>query len=247
MAKNIVITGAGVGLGRALARRFANEGEKVILLGRTAAKVEAAAAEIGSNASAIQCDVGDPDSVRRAFGEIASTVDNIDVLINNAAVFEPFLLQNATDQQIHSAVNTNLCGAMFCIREAIPQMKPGSHIINVSSESVELPLPHLSVYQSSKAGLEKLTESLEQELSPQGLRVSYVRAGAMYEEGKTWNANPEDQMAFAKAAMERGINLREKALSQFTSVTDLFRALIDLPEDLHAVSISLRARKQLSQ
>lgn len=243
MSRTIVITGAGVGLGRALARRFASDGENVVLLGRTLSKVEAAAEEIGERAMAVGCDVGSPDSVRNAFREIVKKHATIDVLINNAAVFEPFLLENAKDEQIISAVATNLAGPMFCIRSAIPMMTRGSHIINVTSESVEVELPHLSVYQASKAGVERLTKSLHMELESKGIRATFVRAGAMYEEGKTWNANPEDQMAFGKAAMERGFNMREKALSQFTSVTDVFRALIDLPPDLHAVSVALHARK----
>lgn len=243
MAKTIVITGAGVGLGRALARRFAEDGDNVVLLGRTLAKVEAAAAEIGERAMAVGCDVSSPDSVRTAFATIAEQHSHIDVLINNAALFQPFLIEKASDEQIFNIVNTNLAGTMFCIREVIPMMKNGSHIINVSSESVSVELPHLSVYQSSKAGVERLTESLYLELEPQGIRVSYVRAGQMYEEGKTWDANPEDQMAFGKAAMERGFNLRERPISHFKSVTDVFRSLIDLPADLHAVGVTLHARK----
>lgn len=243
MSKTIVITGAGVGLGRALARRFAADGDNVVLLGRTPAKVKAAADEIGDRAMAVGCDVGSPESVRKAFAAIAKRHPTIDVLINNAAIFQPFLLQNATDEQILGAVTTNLAGPMLCIREAIPMMKSGSHIINVGSESVEVELPHLSVYQSSKAGLERLTRSLHLELQSQGIRVTTVRAGQMFEEGKTWDADPQDQMAFGKAAMERGFNLRESPISQFTSVTQVFRALIDLPPDLHAVSISLHARK----
>ena len=73
MSKTIVITGAGVGLGRALARRFASEGDNVVLLGRTFAKVKDAADEIGERALAVKCDVGSPDSVREAFAEIAKT------------------------------------------------------------------------------------------------------------------------------------------------------------------------------
>lgn len=243
MAKTIVITGAGVGLGRALARRFAEDGDNVVLLGRTLSKVEAAAEEIGERAMAVGCDVSSPDSVRDAFAAIAEKHPRIDVLINNAALFQPFLIQNASDDQILNIVNTNVAGTMFCIREAIPYMGNGSHIINVSSESVDVELPHLSVYQSSKAAVERLTQSLYLELEPQGIRVSFVRAGQMFEEGKTWDADPADQMAFGKAAMERGFNLRERPISHFKSVTDVFRSLIDLPADLHAVGITLHARK----
>ena len=241
MGKTIVITGAGVGLGRALARRFAGEGETVVLLGRTAAKVEAAAAEIGERAMAVTCDVGSPGSVRAAFAALAARYPAIDVLINNAAIFQPFLIEEATDEQILGAIATNLTGAMLCARSAIPMMSRGAHIINVSSESVEVPFPHLLVYQSSKAGLERFSVGLHQELSGRGIRVTFVRAGQMAEEGKVWEVPPDAARRFAQATMAAGIKLAGRPISQFTSVTQAFRALIDLPPDLHALSISLQA------
>jgi NAD(P)-dependent dehydrogenase (short-subunit alcohol dehydrogenase family) len=244
LAKTIVITGAGVGLGRALARRFASEGETVVLLGRTAAKVEAAAAEIGGAAMAVVCDVSSPDSVRAAFAAIAARHPHIDVLINNAAIFEPFLIAEASDDQIIKAIGTNLTGPMLCARAAIPMMERGAHIINVSSESVELPFPHLLVYQSSKAGLERFSLGLHRELEASGIRVSFVRAGQMMEEGKVWDVDPAAAKRFAMAAMAAGLNLRERPISHFKSVTQVFRSLIDLPPDLHAVSIALHGRTQ---
>jgi len=243
MSRIIVITGAGVGLGRALARRFAADGETVVLLGRTSAKVEAAAQEIGAGAMAVACDVASPDSVRAAFATIAERHPRIDVLINNAAVFEPFQIVNATDEQILNTIATNLGGPMLCARSAIPMMQRDGHIINVSSESVDLPFPHLSVYQSSKAGLERFSASLYQELDASGIRVSYVRAGQMFEAGKTWDVDPDAAMKFHQAAQAMGINLRDRPISTFTSVTNIFRALIDLPADVHAVNIGLHARK----
>ena len=243
MSKVIVITGAGVGLGRALAKRFASEGETVVLLGRTYAKVEAAAHEIGNAATAVQCDVSSPDSVREAFAAIAKIHPKIDVLINNAAVFEPFKVIDASDAQILSAVCTNLAGPMFCARAAIPLMNRGGLIISVTSESVDMNFPHLSIYQSSKAGLERFAKSLSHELEPEGIRVCNVRAGQMFEEGKTWDVDPDARLAFAKAAIAAGINLMERPISQFASVTTIFRSLIDLPADLNIGSISLQARK----
>src|ERR1700741_2070250 len=115
MSKAIVITGAGAGLGRALARRFVGEGETGVLPGRTRAKVEAVAGELGERAMAVDCDVGSPDSVRAAFTQIAARFPTIDVLINNAAVYEPFQMEDATDQQILSSVATNLTGPMLCV------------------------------------------------------------------------------------------------------------------------------------
>src|ERR1700712_4823529 len=151
--KTIVITGANGGLGRALAQRFADDGETVILLGRSLAKVQDVAAALGGHALAVECEVSSPDSVRSAFARIAQTHPVIDVLINSAAVFQPFLIEEASDAQILDSVLTNLAGPMLCVRSAIPMLAPGGHIINLSSESVKVPLPHLIAYQSTKSGV----------------------------------------------------------------------------------------------
>ena len=242
MSKVIVITGAGVGLGRTLARRFANDGERVVLLGRTQSKVETAAEEIGHGSIGLLCDVGDPDSVRAAFHHIAAHHGCVDVLINNAAIFEPFKLVDATDAQIQNAIGANLAGPLLCARAAIPLMRRGSTIINVSSESVEIPLPHLIVYQTTKAGIECFGKKLSQELEPEGIRVSTVRCGQMFEEGKHWDVDMEAAMAFHQAAMAVGLNLRERAISQFTSLESVFRMLIDLPSDLRVEFVDASAR-----
>jgi meso-butanediol dehydrogenase/(S,S)-butanediol dehydrogenase/diacetyl reductase len=242
MSKVIVITGAGVGLGRTLARRFANDGERVVLLGRTQSKVETAAEEIGHGSIGLQCDVGDPASVRAAFHRIAAHHGCVDVLINNAAIFEPFKLVDATDAQIQNAIGANLAGPLLCARAAIPLMRRGSTIINVSSESVEIPLPHLIVYQTTKAGIECFGKKLSQELEPEGIRVSTVRCGQMFEEGKHWDVDMEAAMAFHQAAMAVGLNLRERAISQFTSLESVFRMLIDLPSDLRVEFVDASAR-----
>jgi 3-oxoacyl-[acyl-carrier protein] reductase len=243
VSKIIAITGAGAGLGRALARRFAAEGDKVILLGRTLSKVVEAAAEIGDNAMAVGCDVASAESVREAFAAIAARYPNIDVLINNAAVYAPFQLVEANDSEILDTIATNLSGPILCCRSAIPMLNRGGQIINVSSESVDLPFPHLSIYQTTKAGLERFSKSLAQELAPNGIRVATVRAGQMFEEGKGSSFDPARAMRFFQAAMAAGINLRERPLSHYTSVTDIFRALIDLPADLQVEHVTLHGFK----
>jgi meso-butanediol dehydrogenase/(S,S)-butanediol dehydrogenase/diacetyl reductase len=243
VSKVIVITGAGIGLGRALARRFVSEGERVVLLGRTFSKVQALAQELGEHALAIDCDVSSPAAVKSAFAEIARVHPRIDVLINNAAFYEPFLVAEASDDQILKTLLTNLGGAILCARAAIPLINRGGHIINVSSESVELQLPHLVIYQCSKAGLERFSVGLQRELESSGIRVTFVRAGSMYEEGKVFQADPDALMRFRKAALESGINLRERPVSHFNDVTPIFRALLDLPPNVQALSLTLAARK----
>lgn len=244
MGKAIVITGAGVGLGRALARRFAKDGDTAILLGRTFAKVQALAEELGDPHFAVECDVSSPDSVRAAFATIAERHPKIDVLINNAAIYEPFTVAEATDAQISGIVNTNLSGPIFCTRSAIPMMQKGSHIINVGSESTNLPFAMLSLYQCSKQGLERFTEAMVMELEPLGIRVSSVRAGQMIEVGKeapVWNQDAA--MRFYQGCKENGLDLAKRPITNVESVTGIFRALIDLPDDVNIAHAEISARK----
>lgn len=248
MGKTVVITGAGGGLGRALARRFAAAGETVVLLGRTLSKVEAVAAELGDCASAYECDVASPDSVRAAFAAIGEHHPRIDVLINNAAVFMPFLIQDGTDAQIMDSISINLCGPILCTRSAMPLLGAGSHIINVSSESIVVPFSHLLVYQATKAGIERFSEGLATELGGTGIRVSCVRAGQMMDSDSTALAiAPEVAMAFAQRSAANGVNVRARPISQYASVTDAFVALVAMPADLHIGLVTLSAWKSEAQ
>jgi len=103
--------------------------------------------------------------------------------------------------------------------------------------------PHMVVYQSSKAGLERFSEGLHHELEPSGIRVTSVRAGQMFEEGKVWNIDPAAAAAFGKATAAVGLKLRERPISQFNSVTNVFRALLDLPPDITVENVRLHARR----
>lgn len=245
MGKIIVITGAGDGLGRALARRFARDGETVILLGRTAAKVEAVAAELGAPHLAIGCDVGNPDSVRAAFAQIAAQHPKIDVLINNAAVYEPFTLADVRDDQIAASLMTNVAGPIHCSREALPLLRGGGHIINVSSESVAIKMPMLWMYAGGKCALELMSDMWARELEADGVRVTTLQAGMMMDETKTGSAWPmEVSIRFAQENAKVGINLRERGISHYNSVTDAFRAILDMPADLHIGTLALTARKR---
>jgi NAD(P)-dependent dehydrogenase (short-subunit alcohol dehydrogenase family) len=246
-SKTIVITGAGAGLGKALARRFASEGETVILLGRTLSKVQVLAEELagtsGGSALAVECDVASADSVRAAFATIAQAHPKIDVLINNAGIYEPFTVAEATDSQIDGIIATNLTGPIYCCRAAIPLLERGGQIINVGSESVNVPFAMLSLYQSSKAGLEKFSDALEAELESAGIRVTLVRAGPMYDEEKASPAWDRDAaMRFHAGCAKNGLDLRTRAVSHSTSATGVFRTVIDLPADFRVSHVSLGAR-----
>lgn len=240
--KVIAITGANGGLGRALAQFFAEGGDNVVLLGRKFDKVKEVADAIGERALAVACDVGVPASVRAAFETIAKTHPKIDVLINNAAIFQPFTIEEASDDQIMGAVLANLAGPILCARSAIPMLNRGGHIINISSESVVVPFPHLGVYQATKAGVECFAEHLHRELEDKGIRVSVVRAGQMYGPGMSVEMEPAAAQRFGMEAMKRGLNLRERGITQYQSTLNVFRTLVDLPGDIHVGMVQYQSR-----
>jgi short-subunit dehydrogenase len=91
--------------------------------------------------------------------------------------------------------------------------------------------------------LERFSEGLHHELEPSGIRVTNVRAGQMMEEGKVWDVDPAMAARFAQAAMAAGLNLRERPISHVKSVTDVFRALLDLPQDVHVANVYVHARQ----
>jgi meso-butanediol dehydrogenase/(S,S)-butanediol dehydrogenase/diacetyl reductase len=238
----IAITGAGAGLGRAVARRLGSDGDTIVLLGRTRARLEALAAELGGDSYPVVCDVASADSVGTAFAAIAERHPGIDVLINNAAVYQPFFVKDATDAQIGAAVMTNFAGPIYCSRAVIPMMRKGGHIINISSETVGLPHAMFSLYQSSKAGLERFTEALHAELEPHGIRVTLVRAGQMMDADSKSPAAGDLARRFAEENLKRGLDLRARPISSFTSVADVVRVLIHLPADVNVPRIFLEAR-----
>jgi NAD(P)-dependent dehydrogenase (short-subunit alcohol dehydrogenase family) len=243
MSRTIVITGAGAGLGRAMARRLAHDGHRLVLLGRTPAKVEAVAAEIGNGAWAVACDVADAERVHAAFAAIAAREGRIDVLINNAAVYEPLMIEDATKEQIAATLDTNLSGTIHCCRAALPLLGKGSHVINISSRVVAAPAVMLGLYQTSKAGLERFTRTLREEVAERGIRVTMLRAAGMMEEGMSWTISPDTARRFREERRKRGIDRQISGVSQFASVAELLPWLIGLPADVDVTELMLEARQ----
>jgi meso-butanediol dehydrogenase/(S,S)-butanediol dehydrogenase/diacetyl reductase len=252
--RTIVITGAGEGLGRALAKRLAADGETIVLLGRTLAKLDAVIKEISPNIGsaqhmAISCDVGDPDSVRAAFAAIGARFPRIDVLINNAAVYEPFTLAEALDEKIMVQVKTNLLGPIYCSRAALPLLRGdgglrGGHLINISSESVHSRMPMLWMYAGTKAALEFMTREWTRDLEPEGVRVTLVSAGMMMDESKSGPGWPQDvAMRFMQENHKVGIPIGQMPVSHYDSAAEAIRAVINVPADVHMGFVSLGAAK----
>ena len=240
MTKTIAITGAGDGLGRTLARRFAADGDTVILLGRTLSKLQAVAEELGAPHFAVQCDLTDPASIRTAFATIGKKFERLDVLVNNAAAYEPFTLAEATDEQILATINTNMTGPILCARAALPLLRFGGHIIYVSSESARLKYAMQWLYTGTKLGMEVISEMWTRELENDGVRSTVIQCGQMYDEDKTGSSWPmELSMRFMEANVKIGIDVRKRPLTHFKSVAEVFRAVVDTPQDVHIGQLEL--------
>jgi NAD(P)-dependent dehydrogenase (short-subunit alcohol dehydrogenase family) len=162
-----VITGAGSGIGRAVALALGREGFAIILAGRRRDPLEATAAEgtaAGAPALVVPTDVSDPSSVRALFESVREKFGRLDLLFNNAGRgASPVPLEDVPYEEWRSVVDTNLTGAFLCTQEAIRLMKGqqprGGRIINNGSISAHVPRPNSAPYTATKHAITGLTRS----------------------------------------------------------------------------------------
>jgi NAD(P)-dependent dehydrogenase (short-subunit alcohol dehydrogenase family) len=160
-----MVTGAGSGIGRAVALAFGREGYHVVLAGRRADLLEQVAREIGPHALAVPTDVSDPSSVKALFAACRDRFGRLDVLFNNAGTGAPgtILLEDLSIEMWQNVVNVNLSGVFYCMQEAFRMMKEqtprGGRIINNGSISAHAPRPNSAPYTSTKHAVTGLTKS----------------------------------------------------------------------------------------
>jgi NAD(P)-dependent dehydrogenase (short-subunit alcohol dehydrogenase family) len=165
--KIAIITGAGSGIGRAVARAFAGDGYTVVLAGRRAPMLEEVAAEIrgsGSSFLVVPTDIADADSVAALFAATKSTYGRLDVLFNNAGISPPATpIEDMPLAEWRATVDTNLNGTFYCTREAVRLMKGqdprGGRIINNGSIAAHAPRPNSIAYTATKHAVTGLTKS----------------------------------------------------------------------------------------
>ena len=180
-----VITGAGRGIGAAIARTLAALGATSVLLGRTQSTLDATAraiTDIGGKTEVIPCDVTVLHQLEYAAARIDSTFGRLDILVNNAGIggfTEP--LHTLPPDEWDRIMNTNLRGVYYAIRTFAPLMirANSGHIINISSLSGKNALPKGAAYAASKWGLNGLTYSVAEELRGNNIRVSVICPGSV--------------------------------------------------------------------
>ncbi|MDB5985179.1 MAG: short-chain dehydrogenase/reductase [Nevskia sp.] len=242
--KVAIVTGASKGMGRSMARTLVDAGAKLALLARPSAELQHAAQELGAAALAVPCDVADPDQVRKAFRQVIDAFGQLDILVNNAAICEPHLVEKSSDQQIRNEIAINLIGPIFCAREAIPYLRAGtgSNIVNVSTESVRLPFPYLAIYAASKGGLETFSAGLRGELRADRIRVTTLRVGNVGGTSIIDSWSDQIKAEYFPVVQQSG----HLALTGgFAKPESVARALLDillLPDDLNVDLIEVRSR-----
>ena len=195
-----LVTGAGRGIGRAIALALAKTGAAVGVLARTAREIEETARLIedrGGRACAVTADVVDTNSVRDAIQTIEKTLDPVDVLVNNAGALKPFgpFWENDPEEWWCS-LEVNLRGTMLCTRAVLPGMVSRKHgrIVNVSSGAGTMATPYYSSYGTAKTAVIRFTECLALETSSHGIAVFAMSPGTVRTRMSEYSLNsPEGQ------------------------------------------------------
>jgi NAD(P)-dependent dehydrogenase (short-subunit alcohol dehydrogenase family) len=181
--KVAIITGAGSGIGRAIAMRFAKEGALVVIAEldeKSGAETASLIKSSGQQALFIKTDVGLVPSVAELFGSLDERGWQVDVLVNNAGNAGPLAsIEDHADELWHSILSVHLNGTFYCMREAVRRMKPrgtGS-IINLGSVAGLRGFPGAASYTAAKGAIMALTKGVALEVAPYGIRVNCIAPG----------------------------------------------------------------------
>jgi len=179
------VTGAGRGIGRAIALSFAEEGAELLLASRTINEIQSVADEILARkgiAIAIRADITDQNDVDKMVATAIARFKKIDVLVNSAGILGPIGLITETDLDLWAAtIKANLIGTYLCCAAVLPYMiKAGrGKIINLSGGGATNPRPRFSAYAASKAAVVRLTETVAEEMKDFNIQVNAIAPGAV--------------------------------------------------------------------
>ncbi|MFF0578781.1 SDR family NAD(P)-dependent oxidoreductase [Streptosporangium saharense] len=205
--KGVIVTGGGTGIGRATAHLFAAEGARVLVVGRTTARLEETAAA-DPLISVFAADGAAADGPERIVEAAVRQLGRIDVLVNNAAIIRPAVLGSIDRRTAEEEIATNLLASLFLAQAALPHLTAAKGtIVNVSSNPPGIGWPGNSVYGSTKVALDFLTATWAVELGSRGVRVMSVAPGITDTPVLTHAGFTEEQIAASGEQLVRRIPL----------------------------------------
>jgi NAD(P)-dependent dehydrogenase (short-subunit alcohol dehydrogenase family) len=177
--KCAIVTGAGSGIGRAIAIAFAREGARIALVGRTQSKLDAVAKEIGSTALALAGDISQSADIERIVSQSTAAFGRLDILVNNAALLIAGTALSHTEAEWDSTFNTNVRGVWLLCRAAIPHMQRagGGSIVNISSALGLVGAKNRVAYAASKGALTLMTKAMALDHATEKIRVNCICPG----------------------------------------------------------------------
>jgi 3-oxoacyl-[acyl-carrier protein] reductase len=186
--KVAVVTGASKRIGAGIAKRLAAEGAEVVVnyasSKEDADRVVAQIQQSGGKAVAVQADVSKAADVKRLFAETKRAFGKLDVLVNNAGVYQFAPLAEITEEQFHRQFNTNVLGLLLATQEAAKLFgENGGSIINIGSTASRITPPTSAVYTATKGAVDAITQVLSKELGPKRIRVNSINPGMVETEG----------------------------------------------------------------
>jgi NAD(P)-dependent dehydrogenase (short-subunit alcohol dehydrogenase family) len=223
--KRAIVTGAGRGIGRAMAAALAQAGAEVVLAARSSDEVAAAAAEIGSGANAAVLDVTDLAAVARYF----EAADPFDILVNNAGTNRPLPMQDASEEDFDTVIGLNVKSTFFVAQAAARRMiadgRSGS-LIHIGSQMGHVGGPNRSLYCASKWALEGMSKAFALDLARHGIRSNTICP--------TFIETPMTQPFLADESFRASVLAKIK-LGRLGQVEDLMGAVVFLASDTSAL------------
>ncbi len=224
--KIALVTGGSSGIGLATAKRFVLEGAYVFITGRRQTELDAAATELGGNATAVRGDVADLADLDRLFDTIKQQKGRLDVLFANAGGGGLAPLGQITEELFDKTFNTNVRGLLFTVQKALPLMPPGSSIIlNASTTSIK-GTPAFSVYSATKAAVRSFARNWTLDLKESKIRVNAVSPGVVPTPGY-------DQMGLTKEQLQGFVDFMVTSipLGRVGTTDEIAKAVVFLASD----------------